>query len=274
MTNAQMNAHYLDVDGCRGFALDEGTGPAVVCLHTAGQNGVQWRHAQTELAARGYRVIVPDLPGHGRSEPHPAGPVRDLGVYGAWVSSLMDTLELEDPYVVGCSIGGRIALDLAVRRGDRLAGAVAMAAHGGPAGSSAGLSVAGLERELNDVAAPSRSDRTYFGTRAVVGKAVPEDLRETIALMHRREDPVVSNSDLIGWATFDVLDALPGVRCPVHIVVGEDDLWLEEDQARRSAELVPRGRFTLLEGIGHYPMEELPGAGSVIAGWLGGLETL
>lgn len=267
-----MQAHYLDVGGVPSFVLDEGDGPAVVCLHTAGQNGVQWRHAQSDLARHGFRVVVPDLPGHGRSDPHPGGPVRDLHDYGAWVAELIDTMELDRPYVVGCSIGGRISLDLAVRRGDRLRGVVAMAAHGGPADANSGLSVAGLERELNDAAAPSRSDRTYFGTRAVVGRSVPEATRERIALMHRREDPVVSNSDLIGWATFDVLDRLPGVACPVHIVAGEDDLWLDEGQARHAAELMPRGRFSLLEGIGHYPMEELPDAGSAIAGWLKEME--
>ena len=265
---AQLTAHYLDVDGCLSFALDEGSGPPVVCLHTAGQNGVQWRHVQSQLAGEGYRVIVPDLPGHGRSEPHPSGPIRDLGDYGAWVGSLIDALDLDSPFIVGCSIGGRISLDLAVRRGDRLRGVVAMAAHGGPAGPSTGISVSGLERELNDVAAPSRSDRTYFGTRAVVGRSVPEETREMIALMHRREDPVISNSDLIGWATFDVLDRLPDVKCPVHIVVGEDDLWVESEVARRSAEAMPRGRYSLLKGIGHYPMEEMSGSGSQISGWL------
>lgn len=47
-----MRASYLDVSGALSFVLEECDGPAVLCLHTAGQNGVQWRHAQSELAAR------------------------------------------------------------------------------------------------------------------------------------------------------------------------------------------------------------------------------
>ena len=43
------------------------------------------------LAALGWRVLVPDLPGHGRSEPAPDGPARDLGVYGAWCAELIAT---------------------------------------------------------------------------------------------------------------------------------------------------------------------------------------
>ncbi|MGI5440197.1 alpha/beta fold hydrolase [Streptomyces shenzhenensis] len=269
-----IHAQYLQVDGVLSFVLTEGdpSAPAVVCLHTAGQNGVQWRHVQSELAARGWYVVVPDLPGHGKSEPHPDGPVRDLGDYAAWCEHLIDTLELETPYIVGCSIGGRIAIDLAVRRSHRLSGVVAMAAHGGSDTVDAGLDVQSLERELIDAAAPSRSDRTYLGTHAVLGPSVPQAQRETIALMHRREDPEVSNSDLIGWVSHDVFAGLSSIRCPVHVVIGEADLWLTPDAGRRTAAEISRARFTLLPGIGHYPMEELQdGAGQVDA-WLRDLE--
>ncbi|HVV08423.1 alpha/beta hydrolase [Amycolatopsis sp.] len=265
-----MKAEYVEVAGTRSFVLTEGAGQPVLCLHTAGQNGVQWRDAQSRLAALGYRVVVPDLPGHGRSEPAVGGPVRDLAVYAQWCEELIDRLELVRPFVVGCSIGGAITLQLAVRRGERLAGAVAMAAHGGT--DSAMLTVRGLERELVDSAAPSRSDRTYFGTLAVVGSRVPAERAELIARMHRREDPEISNSDLIGWATHDVLAKLDGVACPVHLVVGEDDLWVDPADVRRAAELIPDSRYTLLEGVGHYPMEELEGFADTLHGWLSELD--
>ncbi|MFG1636395.1 alpha/beta fold hydrolase [Pseudonocardia alni] len=264
-----MRADYVEVGGTRAFVLEEGAGQPVLCLHTAGQNGVQWREVQPRLAELGYRVVVPDLPGHGRSEPAPGGPVRDLGVYAQWCEELMDRLGMDRPFVVGCSIGGAITLQLAVRRGERLAGAVALAAHGGT--DSAMLSVRGLERELVDSAAPSRSDRTYLGTLAVVGRRVAAERAELIARMHRREDPEISTSDLIGWATHDVLAELDGVACPTHLVVGDDDLWLDPADVRRAAELIPDSRYTLLDGIGHYPMEEVEGFADVLHGWLGEL---
>ncbi|WFG42315.1 alpha/beta fold hydrolase [Pseudonocardia alni] len=264
-----MRADYVEVGGTRAFVLEEGEGRPVLCLHTAGQNGVQWREVQPRLAELGYRVVVPDLPGHGRSEPAPGGPVRDLGVYAQWCEELMDRLGMDRPFVVGCSIGGAITLQLAVRRGERLAGAVALAAHGGT--ESTMLSVRGLERELVDSAAPSRSDRTYLGTLAVVGRRVAAERAELIARMHRREDPEISTSDLIGWATHDVRATLDGVACPTHLVVGDDDLWLDPADVRRAAELIPDSRYTLLEGIGHYPMEEVEGFADVLHGWLGEL---
>ena len=88
---------------------------------------------------------------------------------------------------------------------------VAMAADAGLGAIEGRAFVKSLERELEDCAAPSRSDRTYFGTLAVVGRIVPEPRRSLIATMHRREDPVITNSDLIGWASFDRWAQLPQI---------------------------------------------------------------
>lgn len=263
-----MRAAYLKIDGALSFYEDIGEGQPVFCIHTAGQGGVQWRHVGTALAAHGYRVIVPDLPGHGRSELPLSGAIRDLSDYASWCERLMDELELNRPFVVGCSIGGKIAIELACRRGASLSGAVAMAADAGmPKAAGQGMS-RGLLRELEDSAAPSRSDRTYFGTLAVVGRKVAEEKRRQIADMHRREDPVVSNSDLIGWAGFDAWQRLASATCPVHLVAGDDDLWIDLDAVKRTAGHMPQARFTLLEGVGHYPMEEMQDFDRVLDGWL------
>lgn len=260
-----IEAGYAEVGGCRAFVERAGDGVPVLCLHTAGQSGVQWRDVTVPLARRGYRVVVPDLPGHGRSEPARGGPVTDLGAYATWCVELIDRLELERPFVVGCSIGGKIALDVAARVGGRLSGVVAMAADAWTGGRPG---VAGLRRELSDVAAPSRTDRTHLGTLAVVGRSVPRERAELIAVMHRREDPAVSTSDLIGWATHDLRDALPGISCPAHLVVGSDDLWLDPDDVRWAAGRIRGARVSVLDGVGHYPMEELPDFAAVLDGWL------
>ncbi|MEJ2870936.1 alpha/beta hydrolase [Actinomycetospora sp. OC33-EN08] len=261
---------YLTVGGALAFVEDHRVpgapdAPAVLCLHTAGQSGAQWRHVAPELAAAGYRVVVPDLPGHGRSEPAPSGPVDDLGAYAAWLLALVDTMGLERFSVAGCSIGGKIALDLAVRASARLDAVVAMAADAWTGGRP---SVKGLRRELADVAAPSRSDRTELGTYAVLGRAVDPARAALIATMHRREDPVVSNSDLIGWASHDLREQLGAITCPLHLVVGADDLWLDAERVRWTASRVAGARCTVLDGVGHYPMEEMPGFAAVLDGWL------
>ncbi|MHC3370455.1 alpha/beta fold hydrolase [Rhodococcus aetherivorans] len=139
-----IEARYLDIDGALGFVeIVTPAGehapdalPTVLCIHTAGQSGVQWRHVAHDLAARGYRVLVPDLPGHGRSEPAPDGPVTSLTTYGDWLTALLDALDVHRPYVLGCSIGGKLTLELATRPDRPLAGAVAMEAEAAPAAST------------------------------------------------------------------------------------------------------------------------------------------
>ncbi|MDV7241455.1 MULTISPECIES: alpha/beta hydrolase [Rhodococcus] len=270
-----IEARYLNIDGALGFVeiltpdtSTDGT-PTVLCLHTAGQSGVQWRHVASALSRRGYRVIVPDLPGHGRSEPAVGGPVTDLVVYANWLWKVLDLLGVERPYVIGCSIGGKLTLELATRPERPLAGAIAMAAEAGPGR----VNVGGLRRELEDVAGPSRGDRTYLGTLASVGHSVPAEAAQLIATMHKREDPEISSSDLIAWGTHDVRNRLARITCPLHVVAGEQDPWIQTGAVEKVAALLNSARpdyarYTMLDGIGHYPMEEVDDFASLADQWL------
>lgn len=263
-----VHAHHLLIDGRIGFVQDvvpdKPNGLTLLLVHTAGQSGVQWRHALAPLSELGYRLLVPDLPGHGHSEPAGNGAVRDLRTYAEWSVAVLDALDVHRPVAVGCSIGGKIAQDLAARYGERLTAAVSMCAEPGP-GS---VKLHALERELEDSAAASRTDRTHLGTRAVVGRNVSPDRAELIARMHCREDPVVSNSDLIGWGTHDVRPLLTDVPCPITFVAGEDDLWVDPRAVEAAAAEVPNGNFVFLEGFGHYPMEEMPDFAKALDGWI------
>lgn len=262
--NVGLKAHYVEVGGYLAFVEDWGEGQPLFCIHTAGQSGVQYRYAAANLAALGYRVIVPDMPGHGRTEPRPGGAVTSLGDYAAWCVSVIETLELETPVVIGCSIGGKISLDVATRMGDKISAVIAMAASAEPGQ----INVSGLMRELEDVAAPSRTDRTFYGTRAVVGSKVPDDKRELIARMHCREDPEISTSDLIAWGTHNVFDQLKNIAAPAHLVLGSDDLWVNLAAVKRAAAEIDGAEFTYLDGIGHYPMEEMQDFAEFVHNWL------
>lgn len=276
-----IEARYLDVGGALGFveiitpenhsaaAIPTAAIPTVLCLHTAGQSGVQWRHVASALSERGYRVIVPDLPGHGRSEPAVDGPVTSLVTYADWLGILLDALGIDRPFVLGCSIGGKLTLELATRPLRPLAGAIAMEAEAGPGR----VNVSGLRRELEDVAGPSRADRTYLGTLASVGRSVRADRAQLIARMHKREDPEISSSDLIAWGTHDVRGRLAEITCPIHLIAGEHDPWIDARAVEEVAAAINTARpgfarYTLLEGIGHYPMEEIDDFASLAGNWL------
>lgn len=271
-----IEAKYLQVDGTLGFVeivtpekYTAASLPTVLCLHTAGQSGVQWRYVARALSEFGYRVIVPDLPGHGRSEPAAHAPIRSLGIYGDWLWKILEILDVRTPFVIGCSIGGKLTLELATRPSQPLAGAIAMEAEAEPGR----VNVDGLRRELEDVASPSRADRTYLGTLASIGRAVPESRAHLIATMHKREDPEISSTDLIGWGTHDVRDRLGDITCPIHLIAGDEDPWIDARSVQSAVDVINESnpglaRYTLLEGIGHYPMEEVDDFASLAHRWL------
>jgi pimeloyl-ACP methyl ester carboxylesterase len=262
-----IRAEYVSIDGAIGFAEVSGDGAPLLCIHTAGQSGVQWRELLLALSDDGYQVIVPDLPGHGRSDNPTCGAVTDLSVYASWLTELLAALQVTEPLVVGCSIGGKIALELAASPVVRPRAVVAMAADA----FNPQLSTSGLQRALEDAASPSRADRTYFGTLSSVGSAMPADRARVVAAMHRREDPVVATSDLIGWSTHDLRERLADVPCPVHLVAGEDDFWIDPQAVAWAAAQIPNGSFELLPGVGHYPMEELADFPRRLTAWFDSL---
>jgi pimeloyl-ACP methyl ester carboxylesterase len=259
-----IRAEYHELDGAIGFAEVAGDGIPLVCIHSAGQSGVQWREVLRELPRHGFEVIVPDLPGHGRSDNPVAGPVTDLAYYAGWIAALLERLDVRSPMVAGCSIGGKIALQLALDEDVAPRAVVAMAADA----RNRRLSVGGLERSFEDAASPSRSDRTYYGTLACVGRTVPAARAEGIAAMHRREDPVVSTADLLAWTTHDLADRLAGIRCPVRLVAGEDDFWIDLADTRWAAEQIASCTYDQMAGVGHYPMEEIAGFPQLLVQWL------
>jgi pimeloyl-ACP methyl ester carboxylesterase len=93
--------------------LEHGTGEPVLLVHGLGGSGADWAFQVSALESR-YRVIVPDLPGGGHSEP-PRGEYRIEGLASAlW--KLIDHLRVTKINVVGFSLGGAVALEMAASR--------------------------------------------------------------------------------------------------------------------------------------------------------------
>lgn len=260
------SAQYLEVAGQHAFVeCWPGERETIVAIHTAGQSGVQYRHAAPALAARGHRVVVPDLPGHGRSEPVPGRPVDDLGWYARWCADLLQALEIDGAWLLGCSIGGAIALDVATRPAARVGGVIALNPSGVLGGADGWVPRSPL---LEDAGSPSMRERTYLGTVDACGTAAAPALVETIARMHCREDWHVTVCDIHGAFTHDIGSALGTITCPVILTAGDADYFVPPHRVRRIADLLPRARFEVLAGIGHYPIEEVADLGALVDGWI------
>ena len=95
-------------------------GPVVVCLHGSGADGIVWSYQLSRLSSR-YRVIVPDLPGHGRSE---GQPLDSPDAYAVWLEDFCRALNLASFFIMGHSFGGAIAQEYARRHPNKIRGLV------------------------------------------------------------------------------------------------------------------------------------------------------
>src|SRR5262245_36942720 len=117
MTTANLTEHTVLVAGQPIFVAEAGTGPAVVMLHGGGPgaSGVSNYSRNIDALAEHFRVIVPDMPGYGRSvkgvdQNDPFGYLADM------IRGLLDELDIDPAHLIGNSYGGAAALRLALAR--------------------------------------------------------------------------------------------------------------------------------------------------------------
>src|SRR5210317_1341354 len=123
-TNIGGQAHRI-------YFEEAGQGPALVCMHTAGADSRQWRHLlnDTDVTSR-FRVIAFDLPYHGRSTPPDGWWLKKYKLttahYAEVVRGFYQSLDLEQPILMGCSMAGAIVLQMAADHGNELRGIIGL----------------------------------------------------------------------------------------------------------------------------------------------------
>lgn len=174
-----LSEHTVTVDGRPIFYAEAGTGPAVVLLHGGGPgaSGVSNYSRNIGALAAHFRVIVPDMPGYGRStkkldQSDPFG-----GLAGA-IRGLLDVLGIDTAHLIGNSYGGAAALRLALDSPHRVGRLVLMGPGG--IGTTRGLPTPGLKSLLGYYAGegPSREKLATFIRNYLVydGPSVPDEL--------------------------------------------------------------------------------------------------
>jgi pimeloyl-ACP methyl ester carboxylesterase len=244
---------------------EAGEGVPLLCLHTAGADGRQYREVlnDPEITQR-YRVIVFDMPLHGKSSP-PAGFQKDIyrlttDLYVDTVMAIKEVLQLEQPIVMGCSIGGRAVLHLSLRHGEQFKAAIGLqsathAAHR----SDANLSVdSPLWRP--DV----HGGETAGGMMEMLVAPQSPDHHKWETLWHYMQGgPGIFAGDIFyyvvdGDMRNGIAEQIDTKKCPLYLLTGEYDVSATPAMTEELANLVDAQYFEVMEGLGHFPMSENP----------------
>ena len=244
----------------RVYFEEAGQGVPLVCLHTAGADGRQFRHLLNDAEiTRHFRVIAFDMPWHGKSLP-PAGwqdeeyTLTTRG-YVELIRGFCAALALERPVVLGCSIGGKIVLELA-----RL--------HAGEFRALIGLESADYQAPwYDDTGWLHRSD-VHGGEIAgalmsgLIAPQSPAEARWDTLWMYMQGGPGVFKGDLFFYrADGDFRDRVAEIdttKCPLYLLTGEYDFSCTPEDTARTADKIKGARVTIMREIGHFPMSENP----------------
>src|SRR6201986_2199274 len=249
----------LTVNGKDVFAATGGrdfdkSQPAVVLIHGAGFDHSAWALHSRWFAHHGFSVLVPDLPGHGRS-PGPA--LKTIAEMADWVVALLDAAGAAKAHLIGHSMGSLIALETAARHPEKVSAL-------GLIGTAATMTVGPdllKAAEANDRAAIDMVSIWGLGFQAELGGSLAPGLWMHSGAQRVLEQcrPGVLYNDLNACNAYQgALTAAADVTVPVTLILGERDMMTPTKAGKALAGALPDSRTVVLRGAGHMMMAERP----------------
>jgi len=255
----EFTARYLQVDGTRIRYIDVGRGAPVLFLHGLGASMYAWRRNLAAVAAAGFRVIAFDNRGFGLSDKPPAP--YDNAACARLAIALMDSLRLTDAVLVGHSMGGAIAAQVAIEYPPRVRGLVLVGSAGlgarepllfrvarWPVLGAAALALRGR----GFTARLLRS--TYFDP----GKVTEADVDQYYAPVAQPEYGRALRGVLQQFRFTALEGRLDRIAAPTLVLWGEEDRWVPMGLGRALAAGIARSAFVSVPRAGHSVQEEAP----------------
>ena len=277
-------SHYVVLpDGVRMHYRDAGNpaGPVIVLVHGYSASAADWDGWAARLGGR-YRLILPDLPGHGLTRA-PAGFEIDDDAYVAELDALAAALKLPPFVLGGNSMGGGVAWRYVLAHPGRVRGLVLVDAAGWPEppprspAKHDGALIFSLM--ANPLARPLLRDldSTSFARQGLEAAFVDKAL-VTPALVRRYTDLARAPGHrdiLLGPAkprprTPATAARLAAITVPTLVMVGDDDRLIPAEDGKRFADAMPNATLIRYPNIGHVPMEQIPQrSADDLKAWLG-----
>ncbi|MFD9034807.1 alpha/beta fold hydrolase [Streptomyces sp. NPDC059567] len=227
--------------------------PVLVIGPSLGTTWHMWDRQIPELT-RQWRVVRFDLPGHGGA---PARPFTSVAELGDRLLATLDELGVQRFGYAGCSIGGAVGLDLALRAPHRVA-SLALVAASPRFGSADEFRQRGVIVRTNGLEPMARTAPEQWFTPAF--RAAQPAIVEWAVQMVRTTDPGCYIGACEALAVFDVREALDRIGIPALVLVGSDDQVTGPAEARTLVAGIADARLAVVPGASHLAPVEQPAA--------------
>lgn len=281
-TSKILQSGFIDLGRLRVHHTYGGHGSPVVFIHGLGSSGyMEWR-LNLETAAAKHRVFAPDLPGYGRTDKPRAR--YTIPFFARFIQRYMDDRRIRSAAIVGASLGGRVALEVALERPSlvrklvlvntlglgRPAVRFPQFAYGLVSLPRVGEAAMGFARDALRWASPGMV-RRFAGRAAGVStdlnRALDDEYLEDLREMYRTDGfsnaylstvrSLINPRALFG-GHHDVSERLNELKIPVQLIWGADDPLFPVAHAERAHALIAQSRLAVIEAAGHTPQSERP----------------
>ena len=226
--------------------------PPIVLIHGAGGDHLSWPVQLRRLASQ--RVVIPDLCGHGKSGGFACQSVSD---YAHRLGRFLDALNIYRVILVGHSMGGAIAMQLALEIPEQIVGL-------GLISTAASLSIVPDLMDDLQTEVPMATVLRKLRERLYSPYTDPQLARRGMELMSKIR-PTALYVDWLACQNFDIEKDLSELRVPTWIAAGKEDRLVPYYQTEQLARSIPDARMTLIPNAGHMVIVEQP---DIIAGEL------
>jgi 3-oxoadipate enol-lactonase len=228
-----------------------GEGPPLVLVMGIGYDSSLWTLAQVPVLSTQFQVILVDNRDAGRSskadQPYKIADMADD------LAGLLDALGIQRSHLLGLSMGGMIALEFALRHGDRLDRLVLAGTGAAPGRSAVDPIQIWSWVKANDATGELFGGQQFvslFSTAFLRNHDAVRDTAELLASNPYPMSPEAYGRQADAYRQFDALDRLAAIKAPTLVVVGEQDLLTPPWIAREVAEAIPGARFEVIRGDG------------------------
>ena len=214
--------------------------PVVICIHGSGADSVVWSYQLSRLS-RYFKIIIPDLPAHGKSEGSPLDTAEE---YARWLDEFSKSLSLDSFYLMGHSFGGAIAQEFARHYAVKLKGLILI-------GTGPNFRLSKIYKELYEqgIDLSQKENIKSF----LLSKDVPYSFIKGYETLKKMSSSVL-HDDLLAAGKFDSASWLSSIKVPSLVLWGEHDTITPKELPVKLSELLPLSEFKIIKKSGHVVM--------------------